>query len=300
MIRRLASLLLALLCLCPAACAESGPAGTETVFPSEEYEYTGKLRARYDSDTLVWTVESATPGNVFCVITKIWVQDPERQIRKVCAPWGESLADPMRLMKKLPEAVLGTNASGYINKTYPDLPEGYPGEPADYYFTTLGSVVVTDGEVLRNLEGVPFWGLALTSDGITLYRGADNADVLAANPIQTWAFFENCAMQVDGEDTLPEEGTWPMAREKHPRTVLARINRNNYVLLHVLKSDHSNGASLYWINRFFSAHFRAEWVYNLDGGSSSSLIYRTKGKNARLKRHVSNRQGIMDILCFTE
>lgn len=300
MIRRLACFLLALLCLCGTAGAESASPEEETVFPPEEYAYTGKLRSRYESDTLIFTVESCTAGNVFFVLTKIWVQDPERQIRKVCGSWGKSLADPMRLMKQLPEAVLATNASGYISKTYPDLPEGYPGIPEDYYFTTLGSVVVTDGEVLRNLEGVPFWGLALTSAGITLYRGADNADVLAENPSQTWAFFENCAMQVDGENTLPEEGTWPMAREKHPRTVLARINRNNYVLLHVMKYGNSNGASLYWINDFFSHHFRAEWVYNLDGGSSSSLIYRTQEKKPRLKRHVPNRQGIMDILCFTE
>ena len=300
MIRRFSCLLLALLCLCGAAGAESAPPGEETVFPPEEYEYAGKQRARYESDTLIWTVESMTPGNVFCVLTKIWVKDPSRQIRKLCAPWGKSLADPVRLMKQLPEAVLGTNASGYINKTYPDLPEGYPGVPADYYFTTLGSLVVTDGEVLRNLEGVPFSGLALTSAGVTLYRGADNAAVLAENPSQTWAFFENCALQVAGENTLPEKGTWPMAEEKHSRTVLARINRNNYVLLHVLRRGNSNGATLYWVSDFFSEHFRAEWVYNLDGGSSSALVYRTQEKNARLKRHVPNGQGIMDLLCFTE
>ena len=303
MIRRLACLLLALLCFCSAA-AEGIPggdaSGMEDVFPPEEYEYTGKLRSRYESDTLRFTVESITPGNVYCILTKVWVQDPARQVRKVSAPWGESLADPMRLMKKLPEAVLGINASGYITKTYPDLPEGYPGVPSDYYFQTLGSVVVTDGEVIRNLEGVPFSGLALTGDGITLYRGADNAEVLAENPTQTWAFFENCARQVNGESVLPEEGTWPLAQEKHVRTVLARINRNNYVLLHVVEYGNSHGASLYWLNDFFSKHFRAEWVYNLDGGNSSSLIYRTQEKKPRLVRHVANRQGIMDILCFTE
>ena len=201
MIRRLACLLLALLCLCGAAAEEvsgEGSSGADTAFPPEEYEITGKLRASYESDTLRFTVESITPGNVYCILTKVWVQDPARQVQKVCAPWGESLADPMRLMKKLPEAVLGVNASGYITKTYPDLPEGYPGVSSDYYFQTLGSVVVTDGEVIRNLEGVPFSGLALTEDGITLYRGADNAEVLAESPSQTWAFFENSAMQVNG------------------------------------------------------------------------------------------------------
>ena len=75
--------------------------------------------------------------------------------------WGKSLAQPLALAKQIPETVLATNASGYITKAYPDLPEGYPGTSKDYYFTTLGSVVVTDGRVLRALEvcmssGKPF------------------------------------------------------------------------------------------------------------------------------------------------
>ena len=303
MIRRLACLLLALLFFCGAAAEEvpgSGPSGADSVFPPEEYEITGKLRARYESDTLRFTIESLSPGNVYCILTRVWVQDPARQIRKASAPWGKSLADPMRLVKSIPGAALAVNASGYITKTYPDLPEGYPGVPEDYYFQTLGSLVVTDGEVFRNLEGVPFWGLALTADGITLYRGADNAGVLAEKPSQTWAFFENAVMQVNGENLLPEEGTSPLVQEKHTRTILARINRNNYVLMNVIEYGNSRGASLYWLNDYFSEHFRAEWVYNLDGGYSSSLIYRTQEKKPRLIRHVVNRQGIMDILCFTE
>ena len=274
--------------------------GAQEVFPPEEYDYSKRVYTRYESETLIYTIESFTLDSIPVLLTKIWVQDPERQIRKVNAPWGEGLANPLNLAREIPGVVLATNASGYITKQYPDIPESYPGEPSDYFFTTLGSLVITEGEILRNLDGVPFYGLALSADGISMYRGADNDMVLATSPQQTWSFFENCAMMEDGADLLPEEGTWPMAREKHPRTVLARINRNNYVLLHVMKYGNSNGASLYWINDFFSHHFRAEWVYNLDGGSSSSLIYRTQEKKPRLKRHVPNRQGIMDILCFTE
>ena len=311
MIRRLLCFLLAVLCFPAAVSAEAASAAEisgsevsavsgEPVFPPEEYEFSKRVSARYESDTLIYTIESFTLDSVLCLLTKVWVADPERQIRKVNAPWGESLAAPLDLARQIPETVLATNASGYITRAYPDLPEGYPGVSADYYYTTLGSVVVTDGEVLRNLEGVPFWGLALTADGIRLYRGADNEEVLSANPRQTWAFFEPCAMQVDGEDTLPEEGTWPMAREQHPRTVLARVNRNNYLMLHVPNREDSWGLSLYRINRFFFSHFETEWVYNLDGGYSTTLIYKTQEKNARLKRLVPNRQQVADILCFTE
>ncbi len=315
MIRRLLCFLLALLCCLGSAGAETEPcpdsAGLEvedlafpetvTVFPPETYEFTGKREsARYESDTLIYIIESFTLDSVPCLLTKVWVRDPERQIRKVNAPWGKSLANPLDLAKQIPETVLATNASGYITKQYPDIPESYPGSPEDYYFTTLGSLVITEGEVLRRLEGVPFYGLALSQDGISLYRGADNDMVLATAPRQTWAFFESCAMLVDNEEVLPEEGTWPMAKDRYPRTVLARVNRNNYLMLHVPNRDDSYGLSLYRINLFFLRHFETEWVYNLDGGHSTVLMYKPQKKNARLTRLAPNRQPVADILCFTE
>ena len=315
--RRLLCFLLALLFLSGASCAggESAPDSSglvvsdldsedpeeETDYPPMEYEFSGKrVTARYTSDTLKYTIESFTLDSIPCLLTKIWVQDPERQIRKVNAPWGESLENPLKLAKQIPETVLATNASGYITRIYPDIPESYPGVPEDYYFTTLGSLVITDGEILRNLEGVPFYGLALSKKGISLYRGADNGLVLATSPRQTWAFFETCAMQADGVDLLPEEGTWPMAKEHHARSVIARVNRNNYLLFHVPNREDSNGLSLYRINLFFFRNFETEWVYNLDGGHSSVLMYKPQKKNARLTRLAPNRQPIADILCFTE
>lgn len=300
---RLMCLLAALLLLwAPSLGEDASPLlpdeGTPEVFPPAEYEWVKSRVAHHESDTLQYTIESFTLDSVHCYLTKIWVRDPERQFRKVNAPWREALSTPMALAKKVPEALLATNASGYISARYPTLPDGYPGTSPDYYFTTLGSLVITDGEILRNLEGVPFWGLALSEDGIVLYQGADNAEVLASSPCQTWAFFEPCAMQVGGEDTLPEAGTWSLADERHPRTILARVNRNNYLLLHVRRNDNSYGLSLHRLNIFFSRHFQTEWVYNLDGGPSSSLVFQKK--NAGLTLLAPNYQQIADILCVTD
>ena len=297
MIRRLLCFLLLLAVFPGSVCARGE---SETVFPPEVYEFSKRVSARYESETLVYTIESFTLDSIPCLLTKVWVRDPERQIRKANASWGKDLAWPLDMAKKVPGTVLATNASGYISRQYPDIPESYPGAPEDYYFTTLGSLVVTEGEVLRNLENVPFYGLALTKGGISLYRGAENGQVLASAPVQTWAFFESCAMQVGGEDVLPEEGTWPMAKDHYPRSVLARVNRNNYLMLHVPNREDSYGLSLYRISRFFMLHFETEWVYNLDGGFSSALIYRTQEKNARLKLLAPGRQKVADILCITE
>ena len=303
--RRILCLTLALLCLlCPCLAEDSAAflsdENAETVYPPAEYTFTQRQYDSYVSDSLIFTIESFYLYNAKCILTKIWVQDPARQIRKANAAWGKSLSAPKELAKKIPEAVLVTNASGYVTKGYPDIPESYPGKPSDYYFTTLGSLVITEGKIFRELEGVPFYGLALSESGINMYRGADNELVLATQPRQTWAFFETCAMQENGIDLLPEQGTWPMASEQHARTVLARVNRNNYLLLHIPYGTELHGMSLYRINEFFFENFETEWVYNLDGGYSTSMLYKPQKKNATLVRLVPNVQKVADILCFTE
>ena len=86
------------------------------------------------------------------------------------------------------------------------------------------------------------------------------------------------------------------------RTVLARINRNNYVFLHIPYGKSYRGMNLYRINQFFFEHFDAEWVYNLDGGYSSSLYYcnQPQKKNAALTLVVPHTQKVADVLCITE
>ena len=101
------------------------------------------------------------------------------------------------------------------------------------------------------------------------------------------------------ERLLPEEGTWELADFRFRRTILARVNRNNYLMLHVRENKTSPGLSLHRLNRFFSRHFSTEWVYNLDGGPSSCLMYR-KNKNARMVMPAQNGQQIADIIFFTE
>ena len=124
------------------------------------------------------------------------------------------------------------NGSGYVSPRYPEIPENYPGSSEDYYFTPLGSVTVTNGEVFRNLDGVPYYGLALTEDGLQMYTGADNEAVLAEQPVQTWSFYTSCPMLRNNEDLLPEE--WDFADRRafivfliaiRPRPFPVRITR---------------------------------------------------------------------------
>ncbi len=288
--RKVCCLLLALLLMAAAGLAE------ETVLPAEEYAFSGKVVRSYDSDTLKYTVEKFKQDGCVCYLSKIWVADPASQIRKETAVWEENIQLPRIMAQRVPEAALVINGSGYVSPTYPWIPENYPGTNEDYYFTPLGSVTVTNGTVFRNLEGVPYFGLTLEKDGLHMYVNADNETVLAAEPLQTWSFYVECPMLLNNEDILPEE--WAFADRAAMRTVIGRVNRNNYLILTVTNEGKS-GLSLRAVNLFFQENFDTEWVYDLDGGPSSALLVRRKGKK-QLITVWGGKAKDADIMAFTE
>ena len=268
----------------------------EEVFPEREYEFNHRAYRSYDSETLKYKIETFTVHGVRCYLTKIWMQDPGKQIRKVTAEWKKNIMLPRHMAEKIPEAALIINGSGYVSPTYPWIPEDYPGTNPDYYYTPLGSLTVTDGEVFRNLEGVPYYGLTLETDGLHMYVGEENARVLEANPIQTWSFYVQCPMQRGGEILTPED--WDFAARKARRTVIGRVDRNNYLLLSV-SNEGGLGLTLHEVNDFFQRHFELEWLYDLDGGPSSALLIRKKG-SSRLHAVMGGSAKDEDIMAFTE
>ena len=271
-------------------------AGAEEALPPREYEFTHKAYRRYESDTLTYRMETFTIKECRCYLTKIWMRDPARQIRKATSDWKQNIQLPKEMAEKIPGAALVINGSGYWSPVYPDVPENYPGEVADYYYTPWGSLTVTDGEVFRNLEELPYYGLTLEEDGLHMYAGESTANVLAAHPLQTWSFRDGCPM-LRGEEVLtPEE--WTFAEAKARRTVIARADRNNYLILSVTNEGRS-GLTLYEMNSFFLKYFQAEWVYNLDGGPSSALYARRKGAK-KMSRIMGGGAKDIDVMGFIE
>ncbi len=276
--------LLLLLCLLPCAAAE------------EAYAYTNqKELTRFTTDTLRYRLESCKVNGTVCYLTTVWVADPARQIKKAISPWHKSLAKAEELANKIKGAAVVINGSGYVSPTYPEIPDNYPGTSADYYYTPLGSLTVVDGEVYRNLEGVPFYGLTLEADGLHMYAGADNEDVLARQPIQTWSFYEGCPMAENGVDIL--DHAWPFANRRAIRTILCKLPEENTYL--ILTATSSHGLTLVEANDFLLAEFSPEWIYDLDGGPSSALFRRLEGKK-KLKLIYGAGQRIVDVMGFVE
>ena len=290
--KRLLSLFLCLM-LCSAAAEAEEPAD---FFENAEAEAVGKIVRTYDSPTLKYTVEKFIMEKERCYLARIWVQDPARQIRKATAAWKKSISRPGFIAEKIPEAALVINGSGYVSPRYPEIPENYPGTSEDYFYTPLGSLTVTDGEVFRNLEDVPYYGITLDTDGLQMYAGTGNEEVLATQPIQTWSFYTGCTMMRDNTDLLPEE--WKFADQRAARTIIARLDRNNYLILSVT-TEKKRGISLRRTVEFFRDNFDTEWVYNLDGGYSSALLCRARGKK-KLRIVAGGSAKVADIMAFTE
>ena len=290
--RKFLCLLLCLMCCVTAALAEE-PAD---FFDQVEAESIGRITRTYDSPTLKYTMEKFLMEGEICYLTRVWVQDPARQIRKATSKWKEDVKTADRLAAKVQGAALAINGSGFVSPLYPWIPENYPGTNEDYYYTPLGSLTVTDGEVFRNLEGVSYYGLALDEDGLQMYVDADNEEVLATSPAQTWSFYIGCPMLRDNEDILPED--WEFADQLASRTVIGRVDKHNYLILTVTR-ERGKGITLRRASEFFRENFRTEWVYDLDGGQSFALMSRKPGK----KRMITIATGgakIADIMAFTE
>ena len=251
--------------------------------------------ARYVSDTLRYEIDVCTLSGTKVYVTHVWMQDPGKQIRKATSRWHEHLALSEDIAKKIPKAALAINGSGYVSPLYPEIPENYPGESADYYFTPLGSLTITNGELFRNLEGVPYYGLTLEKDGLHLYVGEDNETILARNPTQTWSFYEQCPLIVNGESVLDREN-WPFALRKAMRTIIARLEDDSYIILTVTSL---HGLPLTTCTDFLLGEYHPVWAYNLDGGPSTALIRRLHGRKAQ-KLIYGSRQKVVDVMAFVE
>lgn len=286
--RRLLLTLLLLLLPLAALAEETAP------LPVYPYACAGEAVAAHESESLVWQIEKLQVDKAVVYVTKVWMADPGRQIGKAASDWRENIMQTAELAEREPEASLIINASGYVTKTYKWIPDNYPGTNSDYYYTPLGSVTVTDGEVFRCLEGVPFYGLTLNTDGLRLHVGDDPQAVLAENPAQTWSFYVECPIIRDHQSILDPE--WKFTNTPATRTVIAKMDANNYLILTVTSKN--GGLTMARVVEFLQAEFDPEWAYNLDGGPSSALMYRNdKGK---LKTVWKNGQKNVDIMTFAE
>ncbi|MBE5769303.1 MAG: phosphodiester glycosidase family protein [Clostridiales bacterium] len=257
---------------------------------AEEIAYTPVKQV--DAPGISVTVESMTLEGTECFLCRITMDDPGTQIRKVSAPWKESLLLPSDMASEVPDGVLAINGSGYVSPVFPWIPENYPGDNPDYYYTPLGSLTITDGEIFRNLDGVPYFGLTLQQDGLHIHAGEDNQQVLAASPSQTWSFYVECPFLLDGQSVLDPD--WKFTNTPAMRTIIAKTGDKSYAVLTV--TSKGGGLTMAQCTDYLLTHIKPQWAYNLDGGPSSALMI--KGEDGQWQTLWGNRSKDMDVMVF--
>lgn len=282
-------LLILLVCLLP-LCARAEE------LPLWPYTESGELIAEHASDTLHWRIEETEVGGAQVYLTKVCLADAGRQIGKATADWEQNVLSTEKIAYRAPEASLLINASGYVTRVYSWIPENYPGTNSDYFNTPLGSLTVTDGEVFRHLEGVPYYGLTLNTDGLRLHVGEDPAEVLAQRPSQTWSFYVECPIIREHASILDPE--WRFTNSRAMRTIIARMDGHNYLIMTVTRGGKQRGLTMQQCVDYLLAEFDPEWAYNLDGGPSSALMYRDD--MGTLVTVWRNGQENVDIMTFTD
>lgn len=251
--------------------------------------YLGQEKA-WESPTLSYTMDLYEVRGERCHLLRIRLEDPARQIVKAQSEYHDALAESADLARALPEARIVINGSGYVSPVYPWIPDHYPGDSEDYHYTPLGSITVTDGQIYRFLEKVPYYGLTLESDGLHMYRGTPSAEVMLRQPIQTWSFYEGCPMVDDGRTVL--DRTWSFAKARAKRTILARLKDGDILLFMV-----EGRLSLLDCCDFLVSSFAPELVYDLDGGPSTALFLRDE-EGAEPELIFGAGQQVVDVMGF--
>ncbi len=150
----------------------------------------------------------------------------------------------------------------------------------DYYASIHKGLIVRNGEILQESEG--------TSDLCVLYEDgsmqmieaedADSGAILDRHPRQVWAF---------GPSLLTAEGKartkFRMGRgilQANPRTAIGYYGVGHYcfVVVDGRNPDYSGGATLEELSGIFE-ELGCLSAYNLDGGSSSCMVFRGETVN---------------------
>jgi len=263
--------------------------------PVYPYTFSGEEVSRYEAESLHIVVEKFQYEGTTCYVSKICMADPGKQIKKATANWEVDIQYPSVMAQKIPGAVLVINGSGYVSPVFPWIPENYPGVSEDYHYTPLGSLTVTDSQVFRCLPGVPYYGLTLQADGLHMHVGEDNMEILQANPTQTWSFYVECPVVQDHQSILDPE--WRFAYTPAIRTIIARMDDHNYLTLTV--TSRGGGLTMTEAVEMIQSYFDPEWVYNLDGGPSSALLFRGSGEEELTALWGGMREDA-DIMAFVE
>ena len=241
----------------------------------------------YNSSTFKYRIQVKN-GNDYVLI---WVKDPYMQLNSALPKLGVAYSAEDNLKQEISK--YGYQSKGLVAVNGGFFWDGWGDSPAVPF-------VINKGNILRDIENKTYpnvYGLfGLTKKGeLKSYPFSKNyaknvkarEELLKDKVRNSFSF----AMAPIGEDgsLLKYDGR----KQNTSRNVLCQINRNNFVLFS------GSNTNLYLIGKDLKETFGCKVAFNLDGGSSRKLYYKTSSMTTATKRFGGSRK-TPDMLYFVE
>lgn len=264
----------------------------------------GTLVRQEETDTLKVYIKQ----NGSYYITQVWVERPYSQLNKQDSPqYGKSLYKPSILLQNAinekglsNKLIVGFNASGFY------LKDVYDAASVNYYpaydKTSVGSLVITDGKVVRNAYNKAYktWYIAGV-DGTGTFRIFTDEKTNDIEAKKKWADSVSSSIRNSFTFASPlvmngaasnETTSMPSPGSSLNRQAMCQIDKNNFILI--------TGGGLSrtdLINIMLSANCRTGT--NFDGGGSIALLYKPKNSTS-IETIIGNGRSLTEVGYFTE
>ena len=167
----------------------------------------------------------------------------------------------------------------------------------DYYGARQSGYVIRNGNLYRNSSGNRD-ALAIMKNGEFKFvtEGETSAKTLLENgALQVFSF--GPVLLQDGSISVTENEEVGMAMASNPRTAIGYLGKNHYVfVVSDGRTSESAGLSLYELASFMKS-LGALDAYNLDGGGSSTMVFKGEVINTPTTNgHSSEERAVSDIL----
>ena len=167
----------------------------------------------------------------------------------------------------------------------------------DYYGARQSGYVIRNGSLYRNSSGNRD-ALAIMKNGEFEFvsEGETSAETLLQNgALQVFSF--GPVLLEDGSISVSENDEVGMAMASNPRTAIGYLGKNHYVfVVSDGRTSESAGLSLYELAEFMQSLGVVD-AYNLDGGGSSTMVFKGEIINTPTTNgHSSEERAVSDIL----
>lgn len=167
----------------------------------------------------------------------------------------------------------------------------------DYYGARQSGYVIRNGSLYRNSSGNRD-ALAIMKNGEFEFvsEGETSAETLLENgALQVFSF--GPVLLEDGSISVTENDEVGMAMASNPRTAIGYLGKNHYVfVVSDGRTNESAGLSLYELASFMKSLGVSD-AYNLDGGGSSTMVFKGEVINTPTTNgHSSEERAVSDIL----